>query len=51
MPLGFAFGGSEKERDFEGVLSGEAVESGRSSESGSIAASIVVFVVQGLALR
>jgi hypothetical protein len=43
--LEFAFGGSEKERDFEGVLAGEAVEGGGSWESDSIVASMLVFAV------
>ena len=45
VPLGFELGGSEKERDFEGVLAGEAEEGAGSWSSGSIAASMVVFVV------
>lgn len=46
VPLGFVrFGGSEKERDFEGVFVGEAVERGCvSSNMVSIAASMVMIV-------
>jgi hypothetical protein len=51
VPLEFAFGGSEKERAFEGVLAGEAVEGGASCESGSTAASMLVFVVEESSLH
>lgn len=44
VPLGFAFGGSEKERDFEGVLAGETVAIGGPWEGvSSTATSIVSF--------
>ena len=51
VPLPFVFGGSEKERDLEGVLAGEAVEGGGSWECGSIAASMMVFVVDKSSLH